>query len=118
MFKVQGSRLDAGPDVFANEIDIFVNKKYAEMMTKSTQFKERLTQAKQAIYDELTKKPTGVFEKWSAFEQIIFDPYDQDFYKKDKMLRVLEEVTIEDVVQFFETHFIGDEKRKISSQVS
>ena len=116
-FVVQGSRVDAGPDVFADEIDYFLDHQYTEFISNRTQFGEKLEKAKKAVKDTLMKKPTNAQSKWNLLKSDIFNVYERDFNSSSKMLEAMNDVSAEDILHFFKENLIGTRKRKISSQV-
>ena len=55
-------------------------------------------------------------EKNTQFNREIFSPT-RDFTRRAKKVAALEEITMDDFIEFYQRYLIGENRRKISSQV-
>ncbi|XP_063684670.1 uncharacterized protein LOC134818889 isoform X9 [Bolinopsis microptera] len=115
---VQGSREDAGAYVIAEQHDIFVDLQYNKFLeqSKSDAGLQLWADIKVALRKQIEEKPISLSEKNTQFNREIFSPT-RDFVRREKKVAALEEITMDDFIEFYKRYLIGENRRKISSQV-
>ncbi|KAL5269357.1 hypothetical protein ACHWQZ_G002997 [Mnemiopsis leidyi] len=115
---VQGSREDAGAFVIAEQQDIFVDLQYDKFVNQSnTDDGQKLWQdIKVALRKQIEEKPISLSEKNTQLNKEIFSPT-RDFERKEKKVKALETVTMDDFLEFYRRYLMSENRRKISSQV-
>ena len=118
VFAVQGSRPGAGPEVFDREINNLINhhhnmfRNFAHHPDGVQKFED----VKEALKDKISIKPRTLMEKSDNYMQQIYSSTG-DFEKVKKQLEAINAMTLESFLECYEKSIIGNEKRKISSQV-
>lgn len=72
---------------------------------------------KAVLIDELSVTPRSLNGIVWDVRAHIYDSVEIDFLIKEQLITALKAVTLTDVIEFYGSYIMGDEKRRISSQV-
>jgi secreted Zn-dependent insulinase-like peptidase len=117
-FGVQGSRPDAGPDVYDREINNLITLEHEKFrsLALSPEGIQKFDDVKTALSDKISIKPRTLSEKSFEFVKEI-NSSKRDLKKLEKKLKAISAMTFDKFMDLFEKYIVGNGKRKISSQV-
>jgi secreted Zn-dependent insulinase-like peptidase len=83
-----------------------------EYLTSQTKNEQLFNDCVKATIDNILEKKTQIMERsWDNFVSIISGAY--DFNYKQKMIKYLQHMTYQNIIDFYNKNFIGDDVKKI-----
>jgi insulysin len=94
-------------DILINSIDEYITK----FLNKKIKEDKNIDKYKTSIIDNIKKKFANIFEKSNYYNDQLLNEY-YDFDINEKILLLINEIKLNDIINFFHNYFIKNEKYK------